>query len=97
MPADTLLIILLAALGAAGLPFAAWLRAQRRIHDLETTLLTQTTDAERYEELRAFLQHLVSQTEQLADNQGLLARRLSERVEAFPPPRSDQARPVTPH
>jgi uncharacterized coiled-coil protein SlyX len=98
MPADTLLIIILTALGVAGLPLAVWLRAQRRIRHLEMTLLTQSMDADRYEELRALLQQVASQTEQLADHQAQLVRRLADRAEpplAQLPP--GQARPITPH
>jgi cytochrome c-type biogenesis protein CcmH/NrfF len=97
MHADTVLTILLTALAAAALPLAALLRAQKRIRDLEMTLLAQTTDADRYEELRGLLQQMVLQTDQLADNQAQLARRLTERVEALPPPRLDLAQPSTPH
>jgi cytochrome c-type biogenesis protein CcmH/NrfF len=97
MPADTLLIIVLTALGAAALPIYAWLRAQKRIRDLEMTLLAQATDADRYEELRALLQQVAAQTDSLADGQAQLARRLGDRVEALPPPLPEPPRPVTPH
>lgn len=97
MPADTLLIIVLAALGAAALPLVAWFRALKRIRNLEMTLLAQATDADRYDELRALLQQVASQTDQLADNQAQLARRLSERPEPLQPPRAALDRPVTPH
>jgi hypothetical protein len=97
MPADTMLMILLTALAVAGLPLGLLLRAQKRIRHLEMTLLTQATDGDRYEELRALLQQVAVQTDQLADAQAQLARRVAERMDQLPPPRPDQERPITPH
>lgn len=97
MTPDTVLIIVLAALAAASIPFLVWLRAQRRIRHLEMTLLAQTTDTDRYEELRSLVQHLAAQTEQLADQQALLTERLTNRQEISAPGRADQSRAVTPH
>jgi uncharacterized coiled-coil protein SlyX len=97
MPADTLLIILLTALGSAAVPLVAWWRAQRRIRELELLLLAQAPDLERYEELRQLVHRLSSETDQLADNQALLARRLSERADQLAAPRPERSRPVTPH
>ena len=97
MPPDTLLIILLTALGVASIPVLVWFRAQKRIRALEMALLAQATDGDRYEELRALLQQLAAQTEQLADNQALLTRRLAERLDQPLPPRLEAGRPVTPH
>ena len=96
MPADTFLILLLAGLAAAALPLAAWIRALKRIRNLEMTLLAQATDVDRYEELRALLQQVAAQTEQLANIQAQLARRLTDR-ELPSPRRSDPERLVTPH
>ena len=97
MPADTMLIILLAALVSTAVPCVAWLRAQKRIRDLEMALLAQATDADRYEELRGLLQHVAAQTEQLADYQAQVVRRLNERVEPLPLPKAAPDRPITPH
>jgi len=97
MPADTVLIIVLAALGGAALPLLAWLNAQRRIRHLEMTLLTRSTDAERYDELRGLLQQLAIQTEQLADTQDQLARRFADQSSQLPPARPDPGQPITPH
>ena len=97
MHADIMLIILLTALGGAAIPLVAWWRAQKRIRHLEMTLLAQTTDSDRYEELRDLLQRVAAQTDELADHQALLVRRLGERLEALPPARPDQGRPITPH
>lgn len=97
MTADTVLMVVLAALGAASIPFLVWLRAQKRIRHLEMTLLAQTTDTDRYDELRALLQHLAAQTEQLADQQALFTERLSARREISPPGRADRSQVVTPH
>lgn len=97
MPPAAALAIAIAALGIAGLPFLVWLRAQKRIRHLEMTLLAQSTDADRYEELRALLEQVATQTEQLADGQAQLARRLGERQDLLPPVRAESLRPVTPH
>ena len=97
MPADTALIILLAALAGVAFPTVAWFRAQKRIRDLEMTLLAQATDGDRYEELRTVMQQVVSNTEQLADTQAQIARRLNDRVEPLQLPRTAHDRPVTPH
>ncbi len=97
MHADTVLIILLAALASTAVPCVAWLRAQKRIRDLEMTLLAQSADADRYEELRGLLQQVAAQTEQLADYQAQVARRLNERVEPLPQSRPAPDRPITPH
>ena len=97
MHADTFLIAILAALAAVALPLGAWLRAQKRIRDLEMTLLTQATDADRYDELRALLQQVISQTDHLADQHATLARRLSDRGDQLLGPRMDPTRPATPH
>ena len=96
MRADVVLMMLLSGLGLAALPALAWWRAQRRIRHLEMSLLAQASDADRYDDLRALVQQIADQTEQLADTQGELARRLSER-EALPAPRVDPARSITPH
>jgi len=96
MPADTLLIILLTALGVGAIPAVVWLRAQKRIRHLEMTLLAQTTDGDRYEELRSLLEQVAAQTEQLADHQAQLARRLADRIDS-PPMLPDRARSTTPH
>jgi hypothetical protein len=95
MKADAVLVILLFAFGFAAIPLTIWLRAQKRIRDLEMTLLAQSTDADRYEELRALVQQAVTNTEQLADIQAQLARRLGDRPE--PLPRATHDRPITPH
>lgn len=97
MPADTLLIILLTALGVAGLPLALWLRALKRIRHLEMTLLVETTDSDRYEELRMLLHRIATQTDQLADNQAQLVRRLVDRMDRTLPPPVDSGHPITPH
>lgn len=97
MHADTLLIAILAALAAAAFPLGAWWRAQKRIRDLEMTLLAQATDADRYDELRTMLQQVISQTDHLADQHATLTRRLSDRADQLPGPRMDPMRPATPH
>lgn len=97
MPADTLLIILLAALAGVTIPAVAWFRAKKRIRDLEMTLLSQATDADRYEELRGVMLQVVSNTEQLADTQDRIANRRNDRVESPPLPKPAADRPVTPH
>ncbi len=97
MPADTLLIIVLTALGATTAPLALWLRALRRIRHLEMTLLVQTTDSDRYEELRALLNQIEVHTDQLADSQALLARRLGDRIDQLPLAGVDHPRSITPH
>lgn len=98
MHPDVVLTILLAAL-ATGIPsFMVWLRASRRIRDLEMTLLARTTDEAREEDLRQMLEHLLARTEQLSDQQALLVARLTERSDLrLSPPKAEQARPVTPH
>jgi hypothetical protein len=88
MPADTFLIIALAALGIAAIPLAGWLRAQKRIRDLEMTLLAETTGTDRYEELFLLLQQVAAQTEQLADHQvspGAPAESADRRAPGRPP------------
>jgi hypothetical protein len=97
MTPDTLLLIVLTALGAAAVPLFVWLRAQKRIRHLEMTLLVQTTDDDRYEELRSLLQQIAAQTEHLADAQAELARRLGDRMDQLPAPRAEPVRPSTPH
>lgn len=95
MPADTLLIILLAALGGAALPLLGWLRAQRRIRHLEMTLLAQASDQDRFEELSAAMRGLAQQNEQLLDAQSSLMR-----ISTISPEdrgRPDAAGPSTPH
>jgi hypothetical protein len=61
------------------------------------TLLTQTTDVERYDELRALVQRLATQMEELADQQALLVERLGERRELLSPPRVEGPQISTPH
>ena len=97
MHADVFLIIILSALGLAAIPVAGWLRAQKRIRDLEMTLLSETIGTDRYEELFLLLQQVAAQTEQLADHQAHLARQLSQRIEAQPPVRPERQQPQTPH
>ncbi len=97
MTPDTVLIIVLTALGAAAVPLVVWLRAEKRIRHLEMTLLAQTTDGDRYEELRVLLQQIAAQTDHLADTQAQLARRLGDRVDQLPPSRAEPGRPITPH
>jgi hypothetical protein len=97
MTPNVVLSIVLASLGTAAVPCFVWLRAQRRIRHLEMTLLTQTTDVERYDELRLMLQQVATQVEHLADAQTQLARRLGERSEPIALPRAEPLRPVTPH
>lgn len=95
---DTLLIVLLAALTAGAPSLFIWLRASRRIRDLEMALLARTTDETREDEVRHLLEHLLSQTDQLADQQAVILSRLAERpdIRALPS-KNDQARPITPH
>jgi len=95
MPADTLLIILLAALGGAALPLLGWLRAERRIRHLEMTVLAQASDQDRFEELSAALRGLALQNEQLLDAQPSLMRRSPMSPEGRSRP--DAAGPITPH
>lgn len=90
-------IALLAVLAAVALPFVAWLRAQKRIRDLEMTLLARTIDAERYDELLGLLKQVAAQTDQLADTQTQLARRLAERGERLLPPGAEPSPRITPH
>lgn len=97
MHADTILLLLLACLAASAVPIYAWFRAQKRIRHLEMTLLSQASDADNYEELRSLLQNLALQTEQLADTQALLARRIAERPDPLPRLRAEGDRPNTPH
>lgn len=97
MTPDVVLIIVLAALSVAAVPFLVWLRAEKRIRHLEMTLLTQSVDSDRYEELRTLLQQLAAQTEQLSNQQAVLAERLEDRRELLAPPKADQPRIVTPH
>jgi hypothetical protein len=97
MHADTMLIILLTALGSAAIPLAAWIRARIRIRELELMLTAQANEVDRHEELRDLVQQLAAQTDELTDHQALLARRLSERLEAPPTSRGEPQRAVTPH
>ena len=98
MHADTFLIAILAALAAVALPLGAWLRAQKRIRDLEMTLLTQATDADRYDELRALLQQVISQTDHLADQHATLARRAHDVGRILnPPPIPEVPEPLLAH
>jgi len=61
------------------------------------TLLTQSIDAERYEELLGLLKQVAAQTDQLADTQTQLTRRLAELSERLLSPGAGESRPVTPH
>ncbi|MFN8653667.1 MAG: hypothetical protein U0133_17310 [Gemmatimonadales bacterium] len=98
MNPDVVLIMLLAMMATAIPSFIVWLRASRRIRDLEMTLLTRTTDEAREEDLRQLLEQLLIRTEQLSDQQALLVARLGERAELrLPAPKPEQSRPVTPH
>jgi hypothetical protein len=97
MTPDVVLSIVLASLGTAAVPFFIWLRAQKRIRHLEMTLLAQSTDSDRYEELRGLIEQIAVQTDHLADTQAQLVRRLGDRLEQLPPGRPEQLRPVTPH
>lgn len=97
MNPDAVAFVVLSALGIASIPVLVWYRAQKRIRHLEMSLLAQTTDVDRYEELRLLLERLATQTEQLADQQALLAERLTGRRELLPPGRSDQPAVNTPH
>jgi hypothetical protein len=97
MHPDMLLIVLLAGLGGAAIPMFAWLRAAKRIRDLEMTLLAQTTDADRYEELRGLLQQIALQSDNLADTQARLVGRLTDGPVQLPPSAPMPSRPVTPH
>lgn len=90
-------VALLAVLAVVAFPFVAWLRAQKRIRDLEMTLLTRTIDAERYDELLGLLKQIATQTDQLADTQTQLARRLAERGERMLPPAGEPSPLITPH
>jgi hypothetical protein len=95
--ADTVLLMLLTAIGVSAAPLYVLFRAHRRIRDLEMALLARTTDMEQLGDVRELLERLASQTEQLADQQALLASRLAERHDLLPPPRGEGVRPVTPH
>jgi hypothetical protein len=97
MAPDEVLIIVLAALGISSVPLIVWLRAQKRIRHLEMTLLAQSTDGDRYDELRALLQQIAVQTEQLVDNQAQLARRLGDHLDQPAPRHIEPGRAVTPH
>ncbi|MEO8139533.1 MAG: hypothetical protein ABI742_07810 [Gemmatimonadota bacterium] len=97
MNPDAVAFVVLSALGIASIPVLVWYRAQKRIRHLEMSLLAQTTDVDRYEELRLLLERLATQTEQLADQQALLAERLIGRRELLPPGRSEQPAVNTPH
>lgn len=97
MPPGAVLAIAFTAIAAAAIPCLVWLRAQKRIRHLEMTLLAQSTDGDRYEELRALVEQVAAQTEHLADSQAQLVRRLAERVDPLPAPRAEALRPVTPH
>lgn len=97
IPPDTLLIMLLTGIAASAVPIIAWFRAQKRIRHLEMTLLAQTTDVDRFEELRTLVQHLAAQTEQLTDAHEQLTRRLSDWPDRLLPPPAEHQRPVTPH
>lgn len=96
MPPNAVLAVVLAVLGLAAIPAWIWARAQRRIRHLEMTLLAQSTDLDRYDELKQLIQQVALQTEQLADQQARLGDRLSEWRE-LPGARSEQPRDVTPH
>jgi uncharacterized coiled-coil protein SlyX len=97
MHPDAVLALLLATLVSLGLPLLALYRAYRRIRDLEMTLLTQTVDGQRYEELLGLLKQVAAQTDQLSDTQTQLVRRLAERGEWLLPPDTEESKPVTPH
>lgn len=97
MPPNVLFVIFLTIVGTAAVPTIAWIRALRRIKHLEMTLLTHTTDGDEYAELRGLIQQVADQTSQLVDNQALLSRRLTDRIEPPLPGRADVERPVTPH
>jgi uncharacterized coiled-coil protein SlyX len=96
MTPNAVLTIVFGVLGLCAIPAWIWLRGQRRIHDLEMTLLTQSTDLVRYEELKALIQQLAQRTEDIADQQARLADRLVER-QSLPAPRPEPPRVVTPH
>jgi hypothetical protein len=97
MTPDAVLIVVLTALGAAAVPFLRWLRARKRIRDLEMALLVQTTDGDRCEEPRALLQQVAAQTDHLANAQAQLARRPGDRLDQLPPLRAELRRSSTPH
>ncbi len=93
----TLLVLLLSSIAASAIPIVAWLRAQKRIRQLEMTLMAQDIESAKNEDLRDLMQRLVEQTEQLADVQALLSHRLNHRGEPLPLSPAAADRVVTPH
>ena len=97
LPADVVLMLLLAAGAGAALPFWAWRRAMRRVWELEARLLPRTAEDARLEQLQAGLDALGHQADQLAEGQDFLNRVLTERL----PPQVTRQRwsppEITPH
>ena len=97
MHPDAFLLLVLTVLAVGAIPVLVWYKAQKKIRQLEMTLMAQDIEANRNDDLRSLIQQVAEQVEVLADGQAQLARRLNERIEApqLPPPAPVQA--VTPH
>ena len=97
MHADMVLMLILAALGGGAGALVAWLRARKRVHNLEMQLLSQSMDIERLEHLETLISHLAVQNDRLVESQNYLARTVRERFAARLPGVSPPAPEVTPH
>lgn len=78
MHADTVLIILLTAIGAAGLPAVGWWYTWRRLDHLSRAVEPGLAAADRLDQIERSLEALASAQEQLADSQDLLTRVVSD-------------------
>jgi cytochrome c-type biogenesis protein CcmH/NrfG len=98
MDADTVLIILLTALGAAALPVWAWWRSWRRLDSPQRDLGRRLHAETRLEQVERALETLAAGQAQLAESCDFLLRILSGRL---PPggslPRPEPPAVTTPH
>jgi hypothetical protein len=92
MHADTVLIMLLTALGAAAFPVWAWWRTWRRLDSLQRDLGPHLDAEARLEQVERALDTLTAGQAQLAESHDFLFRILSERL----PPGSSLPRPERP-
>ena len=97
MPADTVLMLLIAAAVGAGLPYLAWRRAAARVRELEARLLPQLSEDARLDQLSAAVDAIGRHVEQLAEHQDFLSRVLTERLPAAGHRLAPHEPEITPH
>lgn len=92
MHADTVLIMVLTALGAAALPSWAWWRTWRRLDSLQRELEPRLEAEARLEQVERTLDALAAGQAQLVESQDFLSRVLTSRL---PPPSASAGPEVT--